>query len=264
VNRHRLARLLIGHALHEGKPAHEVLAQAGLQPSMASLHLKAGRLQAGLRSAGFSDDLAELAVAWPAALRGSQRQLTEVQPRLPRTLPLAATTGMLAIFGLLQKGVGALLRLKVDPLFLEIAATATGSTEVAHTPTLEAGMWAGAGLTVVALLVGTVGVARRLGPAALRGKRENTLRQTILATALLESHAPPAVRRAALAGTPGLSTADPRELGAIGRHALAGWHRQEHRLLLFVRTVGYLGLSLYAGALCARIYLSLARLAALG
>jgi len=254
-------RMLVADALSEGKPAHEALAQAGLGPSIIGLHFKAGRLEQALKTAGFADDQVRLAREWPAAFRAANSGLSNLQPHLPRALPLAATTAMLAAFAMVQKFVGGLIRLKVEPLLQEIATTTGGATPPAGTPEVDAFLWLGGGLAVVALLVGGFSVARRMGPLATRSDEEDIVRQAVFASALQLTQAPLESRRRVLSTAQDLTTALPDELDVIRRHALARWSRREAHLLLFVRTVGYLGLSIYAGALCVRVYVTLALLA---
>lgn len=255
MNRFRMTQLLVGHALAEGTPAGEVMRRAGSRSTPpAGATVDAGWLAVGLRADGFPADLAELAGAWPEALRPALRRLGRLPSQLVLFVRMGETLAYLMLIAMLQALVLSVLGNKVVPVFYKMAEEA----DVHH-----AGAWLalvdGAGVLLgITLLIGPIALGLLWLPVRLPGwsRHLQRAREAALAAALEEADAPADARRAVLGRFRVLKPAHATsvELDLVFERSAAACLAAQRRLVAVIRGVGLGALCLVALLSAAGVY----------
>ena len=252
MDRRRLAQLLVGHALADGVPVGPVLRNSrGPKARAAAAEVEAGRLRAGLVLADLAPDLADVAEAWPAALRPAQTRLADLPSRRLLQLPLLKTLGYLLLLVTVQAVAMSMIDGKVLPTLIGLLPQ-NPIEQLALLGVIR-------GALVVAVLGLPAVIALTLwAPIRLPGVGPHLLRarEAAIAAALVDAGATADVQVRVFgtfrALSPGGATAD--ELTQVVEDSVARARVAHRRIVTAVRTLGLGLLVLGAAAITITIY----------
>lgn len=231
-----MTTLLVGHALAEDTPAGAALREAGLAEDLgAAGEANAGRLGSALRGVHLGSHLQVLADAWPASVRAADRRLRRIPSSFVMQVQLVEVLLYLFLIVVLQFAATSVLTAKVGPAFLYGQVGSADEhwflVELAYELTRVMIPMLLAGLVAAVLL--PVLIPRVASP--LRRARE-----AAMAAALVETGAPPEVRRIVAQGfrkgpPPEATVAD---LDRVFEASLTRSRQAQAQVVASVRTVG--------------------------
>ncbi len=235
----RLRELLIGHALAEERPLGEALRAAGGPGSAAAaVEAEAGRLERALVLAGLPEDEAEVAGAWPAALRPAQERLALLPSRLVASVQLLQTAAYLGLLALFAGWALLVISSTMVPQLQMLGADLSSG----GLPSVDWFGPAGAGLIVIGPLLMATAVLGLWFPALHPGSRRHLkrAREAALAAGLRAAGAPDEAWQQVRASFRQLRLehATAEELDLVCRQATARAEAAWRRLVASVRWIG--------------------------